>query len=117
MNFNKKNSPLTAAVSHNNYEIVELLLSQSKIDVNFQWVRELNEKKENKHYKTVKTALILAVEKENPKMVGLLLSHPKIDVNSEKQLKDHFLTYKFEESKSPISISIIKRNFEIFKLF
>lgn len=114
--FKRSNTPLTAAVSNNNYEIVELLLSQKTIDVNSNWMQELNEKVDNRHYKSVKTALIIAVEKENKNMVDLLLSHPKIDVNFEMQLNHHFFSYTFQESKTPISISIIKKNFEIFKL-
>lgn len=114
--FDCSNTALTAAVSQNNFEIVELLLSHPTIDVNSKWIQEIDQKKDNFHFKTIKNSLIISVEKENINMTNLLLSHPKIDINAEKTLKHNFLSYSFEESKTPISLSIFKRNFKLFQL-
>ena len=115
-NFKRTTTPLNAAVSHNNYEIVETLLSLPSIDANSKWTQVLNEKKDNRHYKTEKTPLIIAVEKENVMMTELLLTNSKIDLNADRYLKHHFFSYTFEEAKNALSISIINRNKEIFEM-
>ena len=112
-----ESSALHLAVEKGNLEIVQLLLSSSKIDVN------LKDKKYSKmdaiapsdrdqdygyHYSedSEKTALYIAIENANVKIVQQLLSREDIDVNIKCKIKPN-------KERAPLHLSAFLNNVEI----
>lgn len=74
---------LNVAIEKGNIDIVKLLLSNPKIDINIV-SNEYNYFSGNREIlkeKYAKTALFKAVEKENVEIVKLLLERPEININ------------------------------------
>lgn len=107
---NTKVTALNEAVFHRKSEITELLLKQSKIDINAKSVTYKNDEKFER------TALISSIEKGDIQIFKLLMSHPKIDVNECRLINydtEQSTNYR-KEKRSPLSIAILTRNYEMF---
>ena len=117
-----ESSALHLAVEIGNLEIVQLLLSSSKIDVNlknkkysqmnpiFQSNKE-NDKDYLYYYSedSEKTALYIAIENKNIKIVQQLLSREDIDVNIKCKIESN-------QEKAPLHLSASLKNVEITSL-
>lgn len=148
-------SALTIAIENNDYDIVQNLLKNSKINVNiksrFDYLydfetRQLygSEKVYNCHdtgYEN-KTALCTAIQKENMDIIQLLLSHPKININLQstiienQEIVNDFLNQVYSNlnpfdkpedadnksvkaimsKKTPVEVAFDSENIEIFNL-
>ena len=91
---------LLTAIQNGNTEIVRLLLSHSKIDVNKK-MHFVN----GKIVKYFKPALYFAIETRNMDIINLLLSHKDIDINA-----------PFQKGKSPLHLAVQNNDIEIVKL-
>lgn len=114
---------LHLAVEKGNLEIVQLLLSSPKLDINikakkYSHMNPINPttmKEENEDYgycyyeDSEKNALCIAIEKENTGIVQQLLSFENIDVNEKCKIKSN-------SEKSPLHLAVLKKNIEIIKL-
>ena len=98
---------LYTAIQNGNTEIVRLLLSHSKIDVNKK-IYDLVFIKNFVNGKIVinfKPALYFAIETRNMDIIKLLLSHKDIDINA-----------PFQKGKSPLHLAVQNNDIEIVKL-
>lgn len=78
MNNNKKikeKSVLYSAVEKENVEIIDLLLTKEKLDVNIPYLKNKDNELE------VKSPLYLAFEKENVEIIELLLANKDLNIN------------------------------------
>lgn len=91
---------LLTAIHNGNTEIVRLLLSHSKIDVNKK-MHFVN----GKIVINFKPALYFAIETRNMDIIKLLLSHKDIDINA-----------PFQKGKSPLHLAVQNNDIEIVKL-
>lgn len=112
---NRCNNPvlLNNAVNKENIEIVKLLLSCEKVDVN-----KTNQSNKWKLFKqklfTEETALFLAILRKNVEIVNLLLSCESIDVNLPINRYD-YIGGDLVQELSILDLAIYKKNIEIIK--
>lgn len=116
--FWQKKTILYKAIENNNIEIIDLLLSNPNIDVNYKSLR-INNFKGLGVKKEIKTILYRAVESNNPSIVKNLLSKSNIDVN---QKSYKYLTLdgdkdgEYIKFKTPLHLAVLIKNIEIIKI-
>ena len=76
-------TPLNAAISNENIEIVQLLVNREDIDINLQSLQfmRFSDQTTCEHY-IKSTPLYHAWNRSNSKIVQILLNHRKIDINA-----------------------------------
>ena len=117
-------APLQAAVESENLEIVKLLLSSEKININHYCKIEKGEASSNNYYYIKETALHLAISKINIEIVKVLLQNKNIDVNIplisyDRSIETDYLCSDKDviEYNTPVLIlALSKKNLEIVKL-
>lgn len=111
---NTDNNSLHVAIEKNNIDIVKLLLSDPKINVNIKSIFENRNNIKILKYEE-KTSLDIAIEKNYIEIAKLLINHKDIQINYVS--KCFFDTYmKKEENKSPLNLAIEKNRIDILKL-
>ncbi|KAK8841677.1 hypothetical protein M9Y10_026617 [Tritrichomonas musculus] len=102
----KETFPLHESINLGNQEIINLLLSNQKIDVNICSLLKNNDIEKGE------TPLYLAIQKSQKETIELLLDNPRIDVNI-----DSFNKTKNKESKEPsLILAIRNKKASIIKL-
>lgn len=120
----REKTALLLAIEENEIEIVKLLLSNDKIDINCFVKFDIfgHEKDEIRNYKcTVEqetSALYLAIDQNLIEIANLLLENKKIDVNLPTKNKTDCSDKKYSkhEEITPLIIAIKKRRTEIIKM-
>ena len=116
-------APLQAAVENENLEIVKLLLSNEKININNYCKIEKGEASSNNYYYVKETALHIAISKNNIEIVKVLLQNKNIDVNIplisyDRSIETDYLCsdkYVIEYNTPVLILALSKNNLEIVK--
>ena len=121
--FKKLYTPLNISVKNQNFEIIELLLSHPKIDLNIKSVFQewkfcgvnFEEIKENKD-----TPLLTSIKKNYLDIFNLLLKHPNIEINEKSIFKNGTIknsnVFIREINLTALSYSIDNDKYEFFQI-
>lgn len=119
----KKQSVIFTALAKNDIELIKLILSHQKIDVNQKCIEERFPYFYDNDYSKLKeqTILNIAIEKNLIDVVKILLSKQEIDVNLKSKIEENdpsiFLSHnRIIEENTPLSTAVANKNKEIIKL-